>query len=46
MGVEPARIVFSGGVGGADPDPRVDGEGDREYERRLARVTLTPMVRR
>ncbi len=40
MGIDPARLTWAGGVGGADPLPRPDGVTDREWERDLSRTTV------
>ena len=45
MGLPAARITASG-VGGSDPVPRRDGESDRAYQARLARVEVSLQVRR
>lgn len=39
------RIDWVGGVGGGDPLPKVDGESDRAWQARLARVTVAWQVR-
>lgn len=40
LGIARERIVFSGGLGGAAPLARLDGESDRGYQSRLARVEI------
>lgn len=44
VGIPRTRIAHVGGIGGADPAPRRADEGDREYERRLSRVTIDAFV--
>lgn len=39
------RIDWVGGVGGGDPLPKKDGESDRAWQSRLARVSLDWQVR-
>lgn len=39
-GFAPERITFAGGVGSADPADRADTASEREYQRRLSRVTV------
>lgn len=39
------RIDWVGGVGGGDPLSKTDGESDRAWQARLARVTLAWQVR-
>ncbi len=41
LGLTPDRVTAVTGVGGAAPLARPDGMGSREYERSLARVTIT-----
>lgn len=45
LGVPDAQILASG-VGGAAPLPQDEGESDRAYQSRLARVEITLQVRR
>lgn len=40
MGLDNTMFAIVEGVGGGGALPKVDGESDREYQRRLARVTL------
>lgn len=44
-GIEPDRITLKG-VGGAAPLPQVDGESDRAYQSRLARVEVALQLRK
>jgi len=39
LGIDPARLAAVG-VGGADPLPQRDGEGERSYQKRLSRANL------
>lgn len=45
-GLPQDRLSGVEGIGGAEPLSQLDGEGDREYQRRLARVTLQVFVSR
>lgn len=40
MGVPSERILWVGGVAGGAPLEKMDNESEREYERRLSRVTI------
>lgn len=45
-GIPADRVAGVDGIGGAEPLTRIDGESDREYQRRLARVTIQVFVTR
>jgi outer membrane protein OmpA-like peptidoglycan-associated protein len=40
LGIDESRVLFVGGMGGTAPRAKLSDEGDREYERALARVTI------
>lgn len=40
LGIPDSRLVFVGGLGGTAPRAKRADEGDREFERSLARVTI------
>lgn len=45
LGIAPDRMTARG-LGGASPLPKEDGEGDRAYQSRLARVDVSLQLRR